>query len=146
MARGSGPSKVEQVKLASRGLRGSLADEVANGAPTFGNANAVLLKFHGIYQGYDRDSATELKQRGLGKQHQLMVRVSRLCRDASGANTTSLSRPRCAAARTCSTPTTTWRPRAPRPSRATTLRCAAASTGSRGRARAAAIGRLARPL
>jgi sulfite reductase (ferredoxin) len=75
MADGSGPSKVEQVKLASRGLRGSLADEAGNGAPTFGNANAVLLKFHGIYQGYDRDSATELKQRGLGKQHQLMVRV-----------------------------------------------------------------------
>jgi len=75
MAQGSGPSKVEQVKLASRGLRGSLADEAGNGAPTFGNANAVLLKFHGIYQGYDRDSATELKQRGLGKQHQLMVRV-----------------------------------------------------------------------
>ena len=23
-----------------------------------------LLKFHGIYQGYDRDSATERKQRG----------------------------------------------------------------------------------
>src|ERR1700690_1296267 len=75
MARGSGPSKVEQVKLASRGLRGSLAEEAGNGTATFGNGNAVLLKFHGIYQGYDRDSATELKQRGLGKQHQLMVRV-----------------------------------------------------------------------
>src|SRR4029077_10730350 len=38
-------------------------------------ASGTLLKFHGIYQGYDRDSATELKQKGLGKQAQLMVRV-----------------------------------------------------------------------
>jgi len=75
MARGSAPSKVEQVKLASHGLRGTLANEVENGAPTFGGDAAVLLKFHGIYQGYDRDSATELKQKGLGKQAQLMVRV-----------------------------------------------------------------------
>src|SRR5271169_3711070 len=75
MAHGSAPSKVEQVKLASHGLRGTLANEAENGAPTFGGDSAVLLKFHGIYQGYDRDSATELKQRGLGKAHQLMVRV-----------------------------------------------------------------------
>jgi sulfite reductase (ferredoxin) len=75
MARDSGPSKVEQVKLASHGLRGTLAEEVHNNAPTFSGASATLLKFHGIYQGYDRDSATELKQKGLGKQAQLMVRV-----------------------------------------------------------------------
>lgn len=75
MARESGPSKVEQVKLASHGLRGTLAVEVGNGTPTFSGDSAVLLKFHGIYQGYDRDSATELKQKGLGKQAQLMVRV-----------------------------------------------------------------------
>ena len=75
MARGTGPSKVEQVKLASQGLRGTLAQEVGNAAPTFAGDSAVLLKFHGIYQGYDRDSATELKQKGLGKQAQLMVRV-----------------------------------------------------------------------
>ncbi len=34
-----------------------------------------LLKFHGIYQGYDRDSATERKQRGDDKVWQFMVRV-----------------------------------------------------------------------
>src|SRR5215469_12018672 len=75
MARDAAPSKVEAVKLASHGLRGTLADEVENGAPTFSGNAAVLLKFHGIYQGYDRDSATELKQKGLGKRAQLMVRV-----------------------------------------------------------------------
>src|SRR5690348_6790000 len=75
MARDSGPSKVEQVKARSQGLRGTLAAEVENGAPTFSGDSGVLLKFHGIYQGYDRDSATELKQKGLGKRAQLMVRV-----------------------------------------------------------------------
>ncbi len=75
MAKDAGPSKVEQVKLASRGLRGALAQEIESGAPTFSSESAVLLKFHGIYQGYDRDSATELKQQGLRKQAQLMVRV-----------------------------------------------------------------------
>ncbi len=34
-----------------------------------------LLKFHGTYQGYDRDSATERKQRGDDKLWQFMVRV-----------------------------------------------------------------------
>src|SRR5262250_275912 len=75
MARDGGPSKVEQVKSASHGLRGTLAEEAASSAPTFSGDSAVLLKFHGIYQGYDRDSATELKQKGLGKRAQLMVRV-----------------------------------------------------------------------
>ncbi|HKF70321.1 MAG TPA: NADPH-dependent assimilatory sulfite reductase hemoprotein subunit, partial [Stellaceae bacterium] len=51
------------------------AEEAASSAPTFSGDSAVLLKFHGIYQGYDRDSATELKQKGLGKRAQLMVRV-----------------------------------------------------------------------
>src|SRR5262249_51258521 len=75
MPRDAAPSKVEAVKVASRGLRGTLAEEVDSAAPTFGAGSAALLKFHGIYQGYDRDSATQLKQKGLGKRAQLMVRV-----------------------------------------------------------------------
>ena len=41
----------------------------------FDNEGYSLLKFHGVYQGYDRDSATELKQRGDSKHWQFMVRV-----------------------------------------------------------------------
>src|SRR5262249_20119187 len=41
----------------------------------FDNAGYSLLKFHGVYQGYDRDSATERKQRGDTKVWQFMVRV-----------------------------------------------------------------------
>ena len=49
MARETAPSKVEQVKLASQGLRGRLGEEVESGAPTFSGDSTVLLKFHGIY-------------------------------------------------------------------------------------------------
>src|SRR6202166_5310056 len=69
------PSKVEEVKQDSHGLRGELASSLASPAPTFDDDGYSLLKFHGIYQGYDRDSATERKQRGDDKIWQFMVRV-----------------------------------------------------------------------
>src|SRR5271170_6689817 len=68
-------SKPEAIKLQSRQLRGNLARDLADIANPFDNAGYSLLKFHGIYQGYDRDSATELKQRGESKVWQFMVRV-----------------------------------------------------------------------
>src|SRR5882724_2698359 len=68
-------SKVEVLKEESRALRGGLADGLADGKPAFDEDGYNLLKFHGIYQGYDRDSATERKQSGLDKIHQLMVRT-----------------------------------------------------------------------
>jgi sulfite reductase (ferredoxin) len=69
------PSKVEAFKTSSMRLRGTIAAGLQSPAPTFDAADHQLLKFHGIYQGYDRDSATALKQRGLDKQHEFMVRV-----------------------------------------------------------------------
>src|SRR5881227_7500 len=68
-------SKAEAVKQQSRQLRGNLARDLADTATPFDNGGYSLLKFHGIYQGYDRDSATELKQRGDSKHYQFMVRV-----------------------------------------------------------------------
>jgi sulfite reductase (ferredoxin) len=68
-------SKAEAIKQQSRQLRGNLAADLADSAAPFDNAGYSLLKFHGIYQGYDRDSATERKQRGDGKVWQFMVRV-----------------------------------------------------------------------
>src|SRR4051794_32786534 len=68
-------SKVEVLKEESRALRGALADGLADGKPAFDEDGYNLLKFHGVYQGYDRDSATERKQSGLDKIHQLMVRT-----------------------------------------------------------------------
>src|SRR4051812_3642580 len=68
-------SKAEAIKQQSRQLRGNLAQDLADTTTPFDNAGCSLLKFHGIYQGYDRDSATERKQRGDEKLWQFMVRV-----------------------------------------------------------------------
>jgi sulfite reductase (ferredoxin) len=75
MARLDTISKAEANKQQSRGLRGNLAGDLAAGPAPFDAAGYGLLKFHGIYQGYDRDSATERKQRGDDKVWQFMVRV-----------------------------------------------------------------------
>ena len=68
-------SKAEAVKQQSRQLRGNLARDLADTEAPFDNTGYSLLKFHGTYQGYDRDSATERKQRGEDKLWQFMVRV-----------------------------------------------------------------------
>src|SRR5436309_15241610 len=68
-------SKAESVKQQSRQLRGRLAEDLGDTAQPFDKEGYSLLKFHGIYQGYDRDSATERKQRGDSKGWQFMVRV-----------------------------------------------------------------------
>jgi sulfite reductase (ferredoxin) len=69
------PSKVEALKQASQSLRGDLAAGLADGLSSFDEDGYNLLKFHGIYQGYDRDSATELKQSGRAKEYRFMVRA-----------------------------------------------------------------------
>ena len=68
-------SKAEAVKQQSRRLRGHIARDLPDTGTPFDKEGYSLLKFHGIYQGYDRDSATELKQRGASKLWQFMVRV-----------------------------------------------------------------------
>ncbi len=68
-------SKAEAVKQQSRQLRGHIARDLGDTANPFDKEGYSLLKFHGIYQGYDRDSATARKQRGENKIWQFMVRV-----------------------------------------------------------------------
>src|SRR6266478_6580108 len=68
-------SKPEAVKQQSRQLRGHIARDLADTTTPFDKEGYALLKFHGIYQGYDRDSATERKQRGEDKVWQFMVRA-----------------------------------------------------------------------
>ena len=69
-------SGAEALKVSSRGLRGSVAAEIA-GHPRGGVSEAAysLLKFHGTYEQFDRDTATGRKQAGLDKEWQFMVRV-----------------------------------------------------------------------
>jgi sulfite reductase (ferredoxin) len=71
----AGTLSVEKLKIESAGMRGHLPEALADGTASFDEAGYQLLKFHGIYQGYDRDSATALKQQGLAKETRFMMRV-----------------------------------------------------------------------
>ncbi len=68
-------TSVETLKQSSRGLRGRLADELAEGGVQVSEDAYNLLKFHGSYEQFDRDTATALKQRHLEKDYQFMVRI-----------------------------------------------------------------------
>jgi sulfite reductase beta subunit-like hemoprotein len=70
------PSGVEAVKAQSRALRGTILAELNDPAlPSVSEATHGLLKFHGTYEQYDRDTATELKQAKQEKDWQFMVRI-----------------------------------------------------------------------
>lgn len=68
-------SKVEAVKRGSRALRGTIAEGLTAPSSHFDEADHQLLKFHGTYQGVDRDTATERKQKGVEKDYEFMIRV-----------------------------------------------------------------------
>jgi sulfite reductase (ferredoxin) len=68
-------SAVETLKTASHGLRGRLAEELAEGGIQVSEDAYNLLKFHGSYEQFDRDTATERKQHGIEKEYQFMLRV-----------------------------------------------------------------------
>jgi len=67
-------SAVERIKQASRGLRGSLAPELAAGTSHFEDEAAQLLKFHGVYQQDDRDARRQRSDAGLEPDYAFMVR------------------------------------------------------------------------
>ena len=68
-------SGVETLKETSDFLRGDLAAELAAGGTQVSEDGYNLLKFHGSYEQYDRDTATARKQRGQEKEYSFMVRV-----------------------------------------------------------------------
>lgn len=68
-------SGVETLKATSRLLRGDLAQELAAGGTQVSEDGYNLLKFHGSYEQFDRDTATALKQRGEEKDYRFMLRV-----------------------------------------------------------------------
>lgn len=68
-------SKVELIKEASVGLRGTIAAELSDPATDHvENATNQLLKFHGSYQQDDRDLRKSRRGEGLGKAFSFMVR------------------------------------------------------------------------
>jgi sulfite reductase (ferredoxin) len=77
MSEAGKPSHVEDLKVGSRQLRGSIAEELSADANHF-EADAVhLLKNHGLYQQDDRDERGQKAEDGTakGKAYQFMVRT-----------------------------------------------------------------------
>ena len=69
-------SKAETIKRESGYLKGNIVQELADlSTPEVSDETYELLKFHGSYFGYDRDSATARKQQGLAKEFEVMVRM-----------------------------------------------------------------------
>lgn len=71
----SNSSPVEEIKRASRGLRGHIAEELAAGGTHFSEESAQLLKFHGSYQQDDRDTRALRKKEGKEKDWIFMIRT-----------------------------------------------------------------------
>ncbi|MCC6145575.1 MAG: NADPH-dependent assimilatory sulfite reductase hemoprotein subunit [Candidatus Hydrogenedentes bacterium] len=68
-------SGVETFKARSRGLRGTIAEELAQATSHFSEENVQLLKHHGSYQQDDRDIRRERKKEGLEPAYTMMLRT-----------------------------------------------------------------------
>ncbi|MEZ6044373.1 MAG: NADPH-dependent assimilatory sulfite reductase hemoprotein subunit [Planctomycetaceae bacterium] len=70
-------SKLEQLKLDSRQLRGTIAEELANDEPAFCEDSIQLLKHHGSYQQDNRDERNKKLPDGTkqGKVYSMMIRT-----------------------------------------------------------------------
>lgn len=58
-------SPVEKIKVESRYLRGTIADELVDGTDAFSKSSEALLKHHGTYMQDDRDQRSVSKDRSL---------------------------------------------------------------------------------
>ncbi|GCE13787.1 NADPH-dependent assimilatory sulfite reductase hemoprotein subunit [Tengunoibacter tsumagoiensis] len=67
-------SKVEQIKLESRHLRGTISEELKLPTSHLSEDLVQLIKFHGSYQQEDRDQRQSRKASGEEKAYQFMVR------------------------------------------------------------------------
>ena len=70
-------SPVEKIKIESRHLRGTIAEELGNEESAFGKASEQLIKHHGFYQQDDRDQrgAKDANGKRLGKAYSMMLRT-----------------------------------------------------------------------
>ncbi len=67
---------VETVKVQSRGLRGTIPEELQAPTDQFGDEAIALLKFHGVYQQDDRDARKTRREEGLsGRDYSFMIRT-----------------------------------------------------------------------
>jgi sulfite reductase (ferredoxin) len=71
----SGGSAVEGIKTTSKGLRGTLPEELRDEAEPFSHDAQALVKFHGIYQQDDRDQRRARTAKRLPLAYSCMVRT-----------------------------------------------------------------------
>ena len=93
---------VERIKAASRHLRGTLTESLAN--PVTGalaEDDTQLSKFHGIYQQDDRDQRSERKRQRLEPAYSFMIRAR-----VPGGEIPSATVPRPSTGRSCASSTT----------------------------------------
>ena len=69
------PVAQEGMKESSHFLRGKILEDLKSEKPAVLEETYELLKFHGTYEGYNRDTATERKKAGLEKEYEFMVRL-----------------------------------------------------------------------
>jgi sulfite reductase (ferredoxin) len=69
------PSGQESIKETSVYLKGNIVEELENPDAFVSDEVYELLKFHGSYQGYNRDTATTRKKAGLDKEWEFMLRM-----------------------------------------------------------------------
>lgn len=68
-------ASVEDIKLASAGLRGQLAEQFADlSTPSIPEESNILMKHHGSYQQDDRDQRARLNKEGKEKAWSFMIR------------------------------------------------------------------------
>jgi sulfite reductase (ferredoxin) len=65
----------EGMKENSHHLRGNILADLRSDALAVTEETYELLKFHGSYEGYDRDTATDRKKAGLEKEYEFMLRM-----------------------------------------------------------------------
>lgn len=69
-------SKVEKIKLASKGLRGNVLEEINDDSlPAVSEDSIQLMKHFGMYQQDDRDIRAARRKQGLDRDHSFMVRT-----------------------------------------------------------------------
>lgn len=69
------PSPVEGIKADSRFLRGTLAEQLADGSDHLSEDGRQLIKFHGSYQQEDRDARKTRQRAGVAKSYMFMLRL-----------------------------------------------------------------------
>src|ERR1700683_475466 len=76
MAENNNLSPIERIKQRSKGLRGTISEDLHNEITgAISEDDQALLKFHGMYQQDDRDRREERAEKKLERLYSFMIRL-----------------------------------------------------------------------